>query len=199
MSYISVRLLQEKYGSILKEIGKIVNPYSTSFRLIKKQINFETSFKDHEDNLITVKFERYSRNSFNVGFDVNGSTKQFKVSSPTHLLRIISTVVLVIKQFIKEQDPDVLLVTGDDKLGVEGRDFTGQKNRMYKAYVGNILDDGNHIIEYPKGNSNSDDVEIRKITDDNRKALAERNAGMDIWLQQHYDRIGQANPWIKRN
>jgi hypothetical protein len=65
-----------------------------------------------------------------VAYDVSGDDVQFSQSDIKTLLKILSTVVSIIKDFISAKDPNVLYIEATEKQ--QGK---LQKSNLYKAYI----------------------------------------------------------------
>jgi hypothetical protein len=75
---------------------------------------------------------------YNVGYEVSGTEVQFDKTDLKTLLTILSTVVDIIKDFIKTQNLDGLYIKGSEKeLGIG--DIT-KKTNLYKSYIKKQID-----------------------------------------------------------
>jgi hypothetical protein len=78
---------------------------------------------------LPAKFQNLDR-TYNVAYDVSGNDVQFSQSDIKTLLKILSTVVSIIKDFISAKDPNALYIEATEKQ--EGK---LQKSNLYKAYI----------------------------------------------------------------
>jgi hypothetical protein len=70
---------------------------------------------------------------YNAGYNISGDEVQYAKTDLKTLLTILSTVVDIIKDFIKNQQPEGLYVRGSSKE-IDGSDIS-QKSNLYKAFV----------------------------------------------------------------
>ena len=75
---------------------------------------------------------------YNVGYDISGIETQFDKTDLKTLLTILSTVIDIIKDFIKTHNPDGLYIRGTEKELGSG-DVT-KKTNLYKAYLKKQID-----------------------------------------------------------
>ena len=133
---------KKRHGKLITEIGERYRPIQTEFKFIPKIFDFNASFKDLDGDEIRVTFEKIERNAYNVVYRyTDDNTKQSKIVPADHLLQILYTVIAAIKQFLKDKDPDRLEVFGDDKTNISGKDFKGQKNRIYLTIAAHNIDE----------------------------------------------------------
>jgi len=136
---------------IVSEIGEAnITPLNwTKISPIKCQFFVEINGKIEE---VTVDFERigavekdyylpplyrHLNKIYNVGYDVSGAEKQFAKTNVKTLLTIMSTVVDIIKNFIKNHHPEGLYIAGTPKtLAGWGE---SQKSALYKAFISKQL------------------------------------------------------------
>lgn len=93
----------------------------------------DTSFKN---KLLQNVFDKVET-IFNVGFKVNEDEFQFQKGEMGVFLRIMSTISLIIQDFVNENSPDLIYVTGSP------REFGSEdevKNRLYKVFIFKQLD-----------------------------------------------------------
>ncbi|MCK9273080.1 hypothetical protein M0P65_06045 [Candidatus Gracilibacteria bacterium] len=81
---------------------------------------------------VQIEFFRLQENEYSVGYSVNNEELQAFKASMTYYLRLIATIVTIIKDFIKKYNPKVLEIKGVDKKNII---IPGQKNRIYFAYI----------------------------------------------------------------
>jgi hypothetical protein len=108
-----------------------------------EDLNNEPSFKDKLLQNLFSKVETI----FNIGYKVNDDEFQFKKIEMGLFLRIMSTVSLIIQDFIKENNPDLLYITGSPReLGTEDE----SKNRLYKIFIWKQLSKAPNYIAEPR-------------------------------------------------
>lgn len=79
---------------------------------------------------------------FNVGFKVNENEFQYKKGEMGPYLRIMSTVSLIIQDFIKNNNPDLLYLTGSPReIGAED----DKKTLLYKLFLNKQI---SKIVDY---------------------------------------------------
>lgn len=94
--------------------------------------NFDEKMdKDGKSYYIPQKFIN-SDNTWNVGYNIKGNENQYKQSDMKTLLSIMSTIVNIIKDFIKNNKPDCFYVEGTPKNMLDDKI---QKKNLYKAYI----------------------------------------------------------------
>jgi len=83
---------------------------------------------------IEIFFTKQDENidKYEISFLVDGKDTQAFKSNISYYLKIVSTLVLIIKEFIKKYSPDSLLVKGMDKSDVKN---PGQKDRIYFSFI----------------------------------------------------------------
>lgn len=155
MSYLSTHLrsiLTEV--QILNEIGEgSAKPYpfkkqtETHYTFIARlglnekeevRVDFEplNHDKDLETKVLTNVFSHLKRN-YNVGYKVGNDLNQFKKTEIGTFLRIVSTVSLIIQDFAKNTNPDLLYISGSPRwLGSDDN----IKGRLYKVFIHKQLD-----------------------------------------------------------
>lgn len=149
---ILIKELVENF--IIQEIGEAnVEPFQYS-KLSDVKYSFDFDYKD-ERFYVDVDFEKLddiyksyyfvkvpnfkNKTFYNVAFSVNGD--QYKASSTDlkTLLKIMTTLSVIIKDFISNTDPDGLYVEATDK----GDDLIRgkyQKSAIYQAYLDKQLE-----------------------------------------------------------
>lgn len=155
MSSMTFRLRDIVKDIILKEVGEASSkPYF--YKKISPDVyTFIVKLSQTETQEVRVDFEKFDEFSsqlrsiivpdrfkdstevYNVGYKVGGSEFQFKKSNVMVLLRILSTVVQIIKEFIRDNDPDLLYIEGS------GKELSGdirQKSSLYDAFRWKQLD-----------------------------------------------------------
>lgn len=156
-----VKLLNE----VINEIGdlKNVNPYDFEQQSkynyvfytddnIKVEVNFEVL---DELSLKFLKFPPVAQKDkadgvYNVGFDVGGSTTQYKKTDITYFYKIIKTVSVIILDFLKQNPNSILTIVGEGKKGEIG---DTQKSRYYLQSALQNLPSGYRIGEVGYGSS----------------------------------------------
>lgn len=134
-----------KLIDILNEIGDAsLPPYISDNSLnldIKKSGHFNViEGKFTTDNDLTIKYEFRGVDPEIYGFEfmVDKIPQHSVKALPKEYLRIMSTIVLIIKKFLSENDITELWVSGADKPG-----FEGQKNKIYIKYIESLLKSNN--------------------------------------------------------
>jgi len=79
-----------------------------------------------------IMFEKLGEDHYEMSFAVNEDDKQAFQSDMPYYLRIVSTLLLIIRKFIKLHDTQTLNVVGVDKSNVRN---PGQKNRIYFSII----------------------------------------------------------------
>lgn len=65
---------------------------------------------------------------YNIGFDINGNTTQYKKTGISYFYRIMKTVSVIILDFLKQNPNSILTIVGEGKRGEIG---DNQKSRYY--------------------------------------------------------------------
>jgi hypothetical protein len=146
MSSKSTLLIPILEELLVKEIGEASipplkwlqnNPFHYSFyiEIDGKEERVEVNFDQFIDDLakqfyLPLKY-RNLNNVFNVGFEVSGVEKQFAKASLKILLTILSTVVDIIKNFIKYNS----ILDGLFIKPMEKETENNQKSNLYKAFI----------------------------------------------------------------
>lgn len=81
---------------------------------------------------ITVGFHNIGDSKFEVSFLVNEDDIQAFKAPTKYYLQLLSTVLKIIKEFVKKYQPSYLEIEGADKSDVQ---VIGQKNRIYFAFL----------------------------------------------------------------
>lgn len=131
---------------ILLEIGELTpNTYAfpKTFRKGNKDnyVAYFNDFEDDEYNKIQVSFTLFpkgelkgiEKNTYNIGFNVNGqhNTKALEKKDAKYYVRLISTLVKIILEFVKQFKPESILVLGDDIIDKRAE----KKNAIYYQYL----------------------------------------------------------------
>jgi hypothetical protein len=131
---------------LMKEIGESNIPPLDWKKVSPTQYRFLVNIGEFTER-VTVQFEDFDQDSvskqfylpakfqsldktYNVAYDVSGDDVQFSQSDIKTLLKILSTVVNIIKDFISAKDPNALYIEATEKQ--EGKI---QKSNLYKAYI----------------------------------------------------------------
>jgi hypothetical protein len=134
---------------LMKEVGESNIPPLPFTRTSKNRYKALVDIGDYTEN-ITVEFEDFHDESihdadrqyylpnflvdlprtYNVAYDVGGSTTQLQKADIKTLLTILSTVTAIVKDFIASEDPNALYIEATEKQ--EGKI---QKSKLYKAYI----------------------------------------------------------------
>ena len=67
---------------------------------------------------------------YNIAYEVSGSEIQFAESDMKTLLKILSTIVDIVKDFIKKNQPEVMFLQA-----IEKNDTSKQKANLYQAFL----------------------------------------------------------------
>lgn len=143
MSTLMIPLLKE---ILMKEIGESNIPPLDWRKVRPTEYRFLVDIGDFTET-VTVLFEDFDQDevlkqfylpakfknldkTYNVGYDVSGDDVQFSQSNMKTLLKILSTVVDILKHFIASEDPNALYIKATEKQ--EGK---LQKSNLYKAYI----------------------------------------------------------------
>jgi len=146
MSTLMIPLLKE---ILMKEIGESNIPPLPFTRAFKNKYKALVDIGDFTET-ITVEFEDFHDEfvqdserqyylpdflvdlprTYNVGYDVGGSTTQLQKADIKTLLTILSTVTAIVKDFIASEDPNALYIESTEKQ--EGKI---QKSNLYKAFI----------------------------------------------------------------
>lgn len=81
---------------------------------------------------IQVTFAKLKPDTYQVGYSVNDTDLQSFKTDSKYYLRIVSTVMNIIKEFLKKYNPRILEIDSIDKSDVK---IPGQKSRIYIAYI----------------------------------------------------------------
>ena len=85
---------------------------------------------------VEIIFEFDEINKYNVAYTINDDEKQAFKASMNYYLKIMATMVAIIKEFIKIYNPKVLKIESRDKDNIL---VPGQKDRIYFAYIEKIV------------------------------------------------------------
>lgn len=97
------------------------------------EVNFTQILDDIERQFYFPPKYRNLTNIFNIGYDISGIEKQFKKTDLKTLLIILSTVVDIIKDFIKHRSIlDGLFIKPTEK---GEKEESSQKSTLYKAFI----------------------------------------------------------------
>lgn len=146
MSKLSTNLVSILEQLLVKEIGEASIPPLDWIQRTPIDFQFEIDING-ESNYVNVEFERGgdatkefflppayrdAKSLYNVGFDIEGTETQFAKTNTKTLLQIISTVVDIVKHFIKTRQPDALSFIATEK----NRDSNNmQKSNLYQAFI----------------------------------------------------------------
>ena len=133
---------------LVKEIGEANilplkwsqnGPFQYSFNINiegkdeKVEVNFTQIIDDIERQFYFPPKYRNLINIFNVGFDISGVEKQFAKTNLKILLTTLSTIVDIVKDFIKHRSIlDGLFIKPMEK---ETKDKNPQKSPLYRAFI----------------------------------------------------------------
>jgi len=96
-------------------------------------VDFQKITKDIEKQFYFPPKYRELKNTYNIGYLISKVEIQFAKTDLKTLLIILSTVVDIIKNFIKEQSPDALYIRGTEKELGSGDIY--KKTNLYKAFI----------------------------------------------------------------
>lgn len=146
MSSLSTNLIPILEQLLIKEIGEANIPPLKWEQLTPLRFRFEI-YIEEELSYVNVEFERGGdatkefflppayrkiKSFYNVGFDIDGTETQFAKTNTKILLQVISTVVDIVKFFIKTRQPDALSFIATEK-NRDGNNF--QKSNLYQAFI----------------------------------------------------------------
>ena len=143
MSTLMIPILKE---ILMKEIGESNIPPLDWKQVSNNKYKFLVDIGDFTET-VTVQFEDFDQDqvskrfylpakfqnldkTYNVAYDVSGDDVQFSQSDIKTLLTILSTVTVIIKDFISSKDPNALYLEATEKQ--QGK---LQKSNLYKAYI----------------------------------------------------------------
>ena len=141
-STLMVPILKE---ILMKEIGEAnLSPLDWK-QVSPEQYKFLVDINDFTE-VVNVDFEEISdepsieyylpplyRNVpyfYNIAYEVSGSEIQFAESDMKTLLKILSTIVDIIKDFINKNQPEVMFLQATEK-----NDISKQKANLYQAFL----------------------------------------------------------------
>jgi hypothetical protein len=146
MSKLSTNLVPILEQLLVKEIGDASIPPLKWEQLTPTRFRFEIYIED-EFNYVQVEFERGGRAAieyllppayrniksfYSVGFDIDGTETQYAKTNLKTLLQIISTMVDIVKHFVKNIQPGALFISSTEK----NRDKNNmQKSNLYNAFI----------------------------------------------------------------
>lgn len=148
MSNIKNILIKTISETLINEIGESNIP-PIEFKLVDTNNYLFHIDIDGENVIVNVQFQpfnvgseewkycfsptlRHYKTYYNVSYDVGGDNNQYTKTSIKYLLRILSTVTSIVKDFINKHNPDCLYIEGSSKIGERGEN---QKNNTYGAYI----------------------------------------------------------------
>jgi len=121
VKWIRVSPIQYRF---LIDIGDFTEVVSVDFQPIVDKVEKQFYFPPKYRNL---------KNIYNIGYEVSGTEIQFAKTDLKTLLIILSTVVDIIKDFIKNQQPEGLYIKGTEKE--LGSNDISKKRNLYKAFI----------------------------------------------------------------
>lgn len=141
-STLMVPILKE---ILMKEIGEAnLSPLDWK-QVSPEQYKFLVDINDFTE-VVNVDFEEVSDETsieyylpplyrdvpyfYNIAYVVSGSEKQFAESDMKTLLKILSTIVDIIKDFINKNQPEVMFLQATEK-----NDISKQKANLYQAFL----------------------------------------------------------------
>jgi hypothetical protein len=99
-------------------------------------VYFEQVLEDARQFYFPPKYRHLNR-IYNVGYDVSGTEIQFAKTDLKTLLSVLSTIIDIIKDFIKNHYPKGLFIMGTAKE-IGSKDIS-KKTNLYKAFIGKQL------------------------------------------------------------
>ena len=133
---------------LLKEIGEANIPPLKWTKVSPTKYKFLVDIGDFTE-MATVEFElldddvekqyyippkyHHLKTIYNVGYDISGNQYQFAKSDMKTLLKILSTIVDIVKDFINTNKIDGLFIQGTPKE-LDNKDIS-KKSNLYKAFI----------------------------------------------------------------
>ena len=146
MSKFSTNLVPILEQLLIAEIGEASFPPLKWEQLTPLRFRFEI-YIEEELSYVNVEFDRGGdaakefflppayrnvKSFYNVGFDIDGTETQYAKTNIKILLQIMSTMVDIVKFFIKTRQPDALSFIATEK----NRDSNNlQKSNLYQAFI----------------------------------------------------------------
>lgn len=146
MSKLSTNLIPILEQLLVKEIGEASFPPLKWEQLTPLRFRFEI-YIEEELSYVNVEFDRGGdaakefflppayrnvKSFYNVGFDIDGIETQYAKTNIKILLQIMSTIVDIVKYFIKTRQPDALCFIATEK----NRNSNNlQKSNLYQAFI----------------------------------------------------------------
>jgi hypothetical protein len=146
MSKLSTNLIPILEQLLVKEIGEASFPPLKWEQLTPLRFRFEI-YIEEELSYVNVEFDRGGdaakefflppayrnvKSFYNVGFDIDGTETQYAKTNIKILLQIMSTIVDIVKYFIKTRQPDALCFIATEK----NRNSNNlQKSNLYQAFI----------------------------------------------------------------
>jgi len=100
-------------------------------------VDFDMLGPEHKQFYLPPKYRNLGV-VFNIGYNVSGVETQYAKSDLKTLLKILSTVVAIVQDFVSNNEPDGLFLQGTPK-DLDSKDIT-QKSNLYSAFIKNSLD-----------------------------------------------------------
>jgi hypothetical protein len=146
MSKFSTNLVPILEQLLIAEIGEASFPPLKWEQLTPLRFRFEI-YIEEELSYVNVEFDRGGdaakefflppayrnvKSFYNVGFDIDGTETQYAKTNIKILLQIMSTIVDIVKYFIKTRQPDALCFIVTEK----NRNSNNlQKSNLYQAFI----------------------------------------------------------------
>jgi hypothetical protein len=108
----------------LVDIGDFTEMATVEFELLDDDVEKQYYIPPKYHHLKTI---------YNVGYDISGNQYQFVKSDIKTLLKILSTIVDIIKDFINTNEIDGLFIQGTPKE-LDSKDIS-KKSNLYKAFI----------------------------------------------------------------
>jgi hypothetical protein len=117
-----------KLKPLLKELGEGVPPYKWNGPEETSGV-VEYYFTTEDNDYYKVRFDGMMDNDWELAFYANNDSGV--ITNKGRQFKIISTIMDIIKSFVKEYPVDLIRFTGSDKQG----SITNQRDLLYKAYI----------------------------------------------------------------
>jgi|694.fasta_scaffold03318_7 hypothetical protein len=108
----------------LVDIGDFTEMATVEFELLDDDVEKQYYIPPKYHHLKTI---------YNVGYDISGNQYQFAKSDMKTLLKILSTIVDIVKDFINTNKIDGLFIQGTPKE-LDNKDIS-KKSNLYKAFI----------------------------------------------------------------
>lgn len=106
-------------------------------------VDFEKGDEDAKNYYLPPKY-RDINSFYNIAYEISGDENQFAKTDIKTILKILSTVTAIIKDFISKNKPDILRVEASEKNVGMGNNL--QKLNLYKAYIRKSLENDQEYL-----------------------------------------------------